>query len=127
MNTVKFELNFSFVVLFCQFEIQFIFIYETSFADFLIGLVFREFPVDDADFVLISQDQVEPFELFLGFFPHPLFRVHDPVIIGKDFFANDQTQCVENFVEIVLKLDFLFITGDVPLEGGHVPNTSVSL
>lgn len=56
VNAVELEFNFSFVIFFGQFKIEFILFDEASFVDFLISFVFGEFPVDDADFILISEN-----------------------------------------------------------------------
>jgi hypothetical protein len=56
VNTVELELNLSFVIFFGEFKIELIFFEEGWFFDFLISCIFGEFPIYDADFVLISQN-----------------------------------------------------------------------
>lgn len=85
MDTVKFELHLRFVVFFGELKIKLVLFYKSTCVDFLMSTNSWEFPVNDTNFVLISENQIKSFKNFFSFFSHPFFWTHNMIIVLNHF------------------------------------------
>jgi hypothetical protein len=74
MEAIELEFDICFVIFACELIVLLVLSVCPCAFYFLFGVQSCEFPVDYAAFLLVSHEQVEPFELFYCIFAHPFLH-----------------------------------------------------